>query len=106
MAEWVYESFMNKYGLKNVAEKKFAQMLASCYIYEGTVPRIKMYGKLLDIHAENEDGPFEYNKYSELVETLIHQVLNFKIDDTEDRIMIPMAKALEVYRFNFEGRIA
>ena len=98
LCEWVYENFMNKYGLKNVAEKKYGQMVASCFVYENQIPRIKMFGRLLDIHTQSENGPFEYNKYQELVETFVHQVLNFKVDDSEERLLVPIVIFIFYYQ--------
>lgn len=43
---------MQKYGLKNVAEKKFAQVIASCLVFETYYPRIKLFGRFLEVYEE------------------------------------------------------
>ena len=73
-------------------------MISSCLIYESQVPRIRMFGKLLDVHTVSENGPFEYNKYQEAVNTFLAQVLNFKVDDTEERILVPIVSFITNFK--------
>jgi len=96
---------MNKYGLKNVAEKKFQQMMASTVIYGAAFPRIKLFGRFLELTEGKELGYLEYNKYQELVDKCVDQILNFKIDESEERQLIPLAKAIDYYRTLFEGKM-
>lgn len=77
LLEWIYDSFMQKYGLKNVAEKKFAQLLGSCLTMQ--VPRIRLFGRFVELY--NELTPTDYNRYLEMVDLFTTQILNFKIDD-------------------------
>lgn len=79
---------MQKYGLKNVAEKKFCQLLGSCIIQKDTLPRIRLFGRFLEVY--NELTPVEYNRYLEIVDLYTQQILNFKIDDDLETILIPV----------------
>jgi hypothetical protein len=39
-----------RYGLKNVADKKFKQIVCSCLKYKDKNPRIKMFGRFLELY--------------------------------------------------------
>lgn len=90
LLEWIYDSFMQKYGLKNVAEKKFNQLLGSCLIMQKQIPRIRLFGRFVELF--NEITPADYNRYLEMVDLFTTQILNFKIDDDLESILLPVVR--------------
>lgn len=79
---------MNKYGLKNVAERKFVQLIASCIIYKDQLPRINLFARFLEIY---DDLPLDdYNLYLRLIGTFSQQILNFKIDENVESTLLPL----------------
>lgn len=57
---------MNKYGLKAVAEKKFMQVISSCILLKDTLPRIRLFGRFLEVFEELPTR--DYNRYQDMVE--------------------------------------
>eukprot|EP00347_Sterkiella_histriomuscorum_P010195 403377241 len=102
MPQWVYDNFLNKYGLKNVAEKKFRQMISSCLSLKDQLPRIRLFGRFIELH--NELQPTDYTKYLEMVEIYTQQILNFKIDDDTDVILLPFTRAIEYFKQKFDQK--
>ena len=47
LIEWTYEFFQNRYGLKNVADKKFSQFICSVLFYKDRLPRFRLIGRFL-----------------------------------------------------------
>ncbi|CDW88315.1 ef hand family protein [Stylonychia lemnae] len=101
LLEWVYENFLNKYGLKNVAEKKFKQMISSCVCQKGNLPRIRLFGRFIEVH--NELQPTDFAKYLEMLDLFTNLILNFKIDDDIEIILLPN-KALDYFKSKFETK--
>jgi hypothetical protein len=66
LLEWIYENFMQKYGLKNVAEKKFVQLISSCIAQKNKLHRVRLFGRFLELY--NDLSPTDYNRYLEMVE--------------------------------------
>eukprot|EP00347_Sterkiella_histriomuscorum_P002769 403366870 len=102
MPQWVYDNFLNKYGLKNVAEKKFRQMISSCLSLKDQLPRIRLFGRFIELH--NELQPTDYTKYLEMIEIYTQQILNFKIDDDTDVILLPFTRAIEYFKQKFDQK--
>jgi hypothetical protein len=94
---------MQKYGLKNVAEKKFTQLLSSCIIQQHSLHRIRLFGRFVEVY--NELTQAEYNKYLEMIEMFTNQILNFKIDDDLESILLPINKATDYYKLKFETKL-
>ena len=65
MIEWIYDTFMNKYGMKNLAERKFNQLIASCIIYKDHLPRICLFGRFLEAYDDLPSS--DYNRYLNMV---------------------------------------
>jgi hypothetical protein len=102
LIEWIYDSFMQKYGLKNVAERKFVQMISSCITLKDQLHRIKLFGRFIETY--DELAPTEYNRYLEIVEMYTQQILNFKIDDDMEVILLPMHRAVDYFKLKFENK--
>lgn len=49
MVEWVYDYMQHRYGLKAVADKKFTQVICSTIKYKDRNPRIKLFGRFLEL---------------------------------------------------------
>ena len=47
LVEWTYEFFKNRYGFKNVAEKKFQQFIGSILKYKEKHARFRVFGRFL-----------------------------------------------------------
>ena len=52
LIEWTYEYFQNRYGLKNVADKKFNQFIGSVLKYKVKHPRFRLFGRFLGLYDE------------------------------------------------------
>ena len=50
MVEYVYDYMQQRYGLKAVADKKFNQLMYSSIKYKDKSPRIRMFGRFLDLY--------------------------------------------------------
>ena len=59
MIEWVYDYMQQRYGLKNVADKKFKQIVCSCLKYKDKNPRIKMFGRFLELYDPLKQKDFK-----------------------------------------------
>lgn len=79
---------MQKYGLKNVAEKKFVQLISSCIAQKNQLHRIRLFGRFLELY--DDLSAVEYNKYLEVADMFTQQILNFKIEDDCDQILLPV----------------
>ncbi len=105
---------MQKYGLKNVAEKKFSQLIGSCILQQNQLHRIRLFGRFIEIY--NDLTPSDYNKYLEMVDLFTNQILNFKIDDDLETILLPVVRlneslivvqnrAVDYYKLKFESKL-
>ncbi|CDW78073.1 ef hand family protein [Stylonychia lemnae] len=94
LLEWIYDSFMQKYGLKNVAEKKFIQLIGSCILQKESHPRIRLFARFLEVYDELPAA--EYNRYLEMVELFNQQILNFKIDEDAEITLLPFIEEMKI----------
>jgi len=93
---------MHKYGLKNVAEKKFLQVISTCILQAHSVPRIRLFGRFLEI--QNDLSSSQYNKYQQSVDMFMQQILNFKMEEDVEVILLPLNRALDYFRMKFERK--
>ena len=49
-----------------------------------------MFGRFLEIYDELPTS--DYNKYQEIVDVFLQQILNFKIDDDADAVLLPYVR--------------
>jgi hypothetical protein len=77
MIEYVYDYMQQRYGLKAVADKKFNQLMYSSIKYKDKSPRIRMFGRFLDLYDSLSSKDFKL--YIEIQEALFKMVLNFQI---------------------------
>ncbi len=88
---------MQKYGLKNVAERKFVQLISSCIAYKDQLPKITLFGRFLEAY---DDLPIsEYNRYLSLITFFTSQILNFKIDENSDLTLLPLVSLISSNKF-------
>jgi len=75
LMEFTYDFFQNRYGLKNVAEKKFTQFIGSILRYKDRYSRFRLAGRFLCLFDELEDCDLKL--YIDLVASMYKAVLNF-----------------------------
>ena len=86
--EWIYDNFMLKYGMKNVAERKFTQLICACITYRNQLHRVNLFGRYLEIY--DDLPPSDYNRYLKLSQLFTQQILNFKFDENIDSTLLPL----------------
>lgn len=77
MIEYVYDYMQQRYGLKTVADKKFNQLIYSSIKFKDKSPRIRMFGRFLELY--DSLTPKDFKLYVEIQEALFKMVLNFQI---------------------------
>jgi hypothetical protein len=104
-----YEDLLSKYSLKAVSEKKLVELISSLYKYSDC-KRSQMFLRLSGISEKiNIPGYSQYSLYFYI--NALNFLLNSKLgiviglDDTADKIMIPLVRALECSKELFEGKI-
>ena len=50
MLEYVFDYMQQRYGLKTVADKKFNQLIYSAIRFKDKSPRIRLFGRFLDLY--------------------------------------------------------
>ena len=88
MLEFTYEFFQNRYGLKNVADKKFTQFIGSILKFKDKLPRLRLAGRFLQLYDELEDCDLKL--YIDLIQAMYKAVLNFTIIDQDEIVLIPL----------------
>ena len=88
LLEFTYEFFQNRYGLKNVADKKFTQFIGSILKFKDKLPRLKLAGRFLQLYDELEDCDLKL--YIDLIQAMYKAVLNFTIIDQDEIVLIPL----------------
>ena len=77
LIEWTYDYFMHRYGLKNVADKKFKQFIGSIIKYRQTNSRFHLIGRFLELYEELNEVNLKL--YFEIVQNMGKSILNFNI---------------------------
>ena len=77
MIEWTYEYFMNRYGLKNVADKKFRQFIGSIFKFNQVNSRFQLCGRFLELYDELNE--MDLKLYFEIIQNMYKTILNFNI---------------------------
>mmetsp|Transcript_1337 Transcript_1337/g.843 ORF Transcript_1337/g.843 Transcript_1337/m.843 type:complete len:243 (+) Transcript_1337:1135-1863(+) len=103
LVEYLYDNFMHKYGLKNVAEKKFLQVISTCILQGPQVPRIRLFGRFLEVFDDLQ--PNQYNKYQQGLDLFTQQILNFKYEEDAEVILLPLNRAMEFFKLKFESKL-
>ena len=94
LVEWTYEYFQNRYGLKNVADKKFQQFIGSILKYKEKYPRFRLFGRFLQLYDELSQQDLKL--YVDIVHNMFKTVLNFTILEQDEIILIPTVSAIPV----------
>lgn len=75
MLEYVFDYMQQRYGLKSVADKKFIQLINSSIKFKDKSPRIRMFGRFLELYDNLTAKDFRL--YIEIQEALFKMVLNY-----------------------------
>ena len=103
LIEWTYEYFQNRYGLKNVADKKFNQFIGSVLKYKQKHPRFRLFGRFLGLYDELTEQDLKL--YVDIVHNMFKAVLNFQIQEQDEVVYIPTARACDYFRTTFAARL-
>ena len=103
MCEFVYEYFQNRYGLKNVGDKKFSQFIGAILKYKEKYARFRLFGRFLELYDElNED---DVRLYLDINQCMYKTVLNFLIFEHDEIILLPTARALDFFKLTLNQRL-
>ena len=118
LLEWVYEYFMNRYGLKNVADKKYRQLIGSILRFNQVNPRFQLFGRFLQLYDDLSE--VDLKLYFEILQSMYKNILNFNIQEDDETIYIPLVsihlttcltcrllqpRAIDYFRLNFASRL-
>ena len=87
LVEWTYDYFQNRYGLKNVADKKFQQFVGCILKNKEKLPRFRLFGRFLQLYDELSET--DLRLYVDITHNMFKSVLNFQINELDDIIYIP-----------------
>ena len=88
LIEWTYEYMMNRYGLKNVADKKFRQLIGSVIKFNQTNSRFHLFGRFLELYDELDE--INLKLYFEINQNMYKSILNFNIAEDDEIVHIPL----------------
>ena len=103
LVEWTYEYINNRYGLKNVADKKFTQFIGSILKYSAQYPRFWVFGRFMQLFDELNEQDLKL--YVDIVHNMFKSVLNFQIMEQDEMVLVPTARALDYFRVSFASRL-
>lgn len=103
LIEWTYEYFQNRYGLKNVADKKFSQFVGSILRFKDKTPRFRLFGRFLQLYDELSEQDLKL--YVDIVHNKFKSVLNFQILESDEVILIPTQRAIDYFKQTFVARL-
>ena len=103
LLEFAYDYFQNRYGLKNVADKKFTQFIGSILKYKDKFPRVRLAGRFMQMYDELSDCDLKL--YIDMVHSMFKAVLNFSILEQDEMVLIPVARAQDYFRISFASRL-
>mmetsp|Transcript_1150 Transcript_1150/g.1156 ORF Transcript_1150/g.1156 Transcript_1150/m.1156 type:complete len:628 (+) Transcript_1150:1102-2985(+) len=106
-----YDDFIQRYGLKQVAEKKMLEFIASLFSYYTESKRAMMF--LRFINASEKIGAKTYSKlsfefYVQALDFMLTSNVGVVIglDDTDDKILLPTVRGIEFINNHTENRLA
>ncbi|CAG9321627.1 unnamed protein product [Blepharisma stoltei] len=106
-----YDDFIQRYGLKQVAEKKMLEFIASLFSYYSESKRAMMF--LRFINASEKIGAKTYSKlsfefYVQALDFMLTSNVGVVIglDDTDDKILLPTVRGIEFINNRTENRLA
>ena len=92
-----------RYGLKNVADKKFNQVVLSCIKFKDKNARIWMFGRFLQLYETLSQKDLKL--YLDIQEQLYKLVLNFSIQESDEAPMVPYSRAVDYFKSIFSQRL-
>lgn len=95
LIEWTYDYFQQRYGLKNVAEKKFTQFIGSILKYKDKFPRFKLFGRFLQLHEELTESDLKL--YVDMVHNMFKNIINFAILEQDELVLLPTVSQSQLY---------
>jgi len=99
LIEFVYEYCMNKYGLKNVATKKFTQFIQAVLKFKDQNSRFYIFGRFLQLYEELDEN--DLKMYYEVQANMHKTILNFTINEDDDCVYIPVPRAIDYFKMTF-----
>ena len=111
LSEMLYDEFLGKYGIKNVADRKFTEFICSIATFEDS-KRAKVFLRLIGAGSLANSSNFSQDSVKFYLNCL-NFMINSKIgimayDDTQDKIMFPAGRAVECIKeklYNFDRNI-
>lgn len=102
----LYDWLIKKYGLKNVAEGHFLQVIKSAVVFKEKSPRVKLFSRLLGTDAESfklED----WNFFTQLLEITDYHNFNkiLAVDEGSSEVLCGFSTSQQVINTVFSGRV-
>lgn len=99
---FVYDDFMQKYGLKKVADRKFTELVVSMLAYMNA-RRVAMFARLFGVGHKLEIKNYSSHSFKMYKNCLTHIYSSkagiiISLEETADKQMIPTIRALECAR--------
>ena len=79
---YVYDSMMNKYGIKKIGQQKFKQLLGSTIKMAGINFRVSLFGRLMKLIQPSYDA-YDIQMYVQVQKYLYSLNIGVKIDNQE-----------------------
>jgi hypothetical protein len=96
LCSFIYEFYIVKYGLKQVAESKFLLLAVAVMTFKDNSPRVKVFGRLLGLIGETHDLESQiYLECLAIVENETDERLKLPHrNDYDPAMYIPLAQAM------------
>lgn len=73
IAEWVYEQFVQKYGVSLFTTKKFKQFLGAAMRFREAVARVRLFCQFMSLSQAEEADEIDFDFYVKALEFVQHQ---------------------------------
>ena len=102
----MYDQFIRSCGIKQIAEKKFAQTIAAVMKYKTKIFRVNMFGRFLTLFDPLDKESFKFYllclNYFLNISTFGYLVPN---TDADEIVYTPYIRVIDFMRNYFDGRI-
>lgn len=128
----IYFHVRKRYGLQNMADQKFTQLIYGLYAYQDSCPRIKLFTRFAgllspeineamglvdqirkDPKEQDEQQTVSFSQplyvfggYSKFIDQLYKIIVNFKIEENEIAIYVSQAKAQEIFKVYYKNKFS
>lgn len=79
-------------------------MIQSCIVYKEKSSRIRLFARFLSVYDELSNQDLKL--YCDVTENLHKLVLNFAINDADEKPLIPLPRALDCFKQLFATRLS